>query len=289
MRYTIDNGIIAVTADSLGAELCAISGKHGIEYLCPDAVRNWDGFSPVLFPNTGAVKDGYVLIDGKRFPFGLHGFARSSEFSLLQHSDTAMTFELRWSDKTLLLYPFRFVLRITYELESNRLRVLSHVCNQGDEPLYASLGFHPGFACPFVPGENAADYDIVFPERMTASRLVLTDALVSSCIPFWDDLAVLPVTEGMFNGGSFSMTNLTSKTVRLLSRKSGCSMTLVFDDYPNLVLWAPREKPITNICIEPWYGVPDAVDTDHALRTKPFLFTVKPYEYKELVFTMTFD
>jgi len=290
MRYTIDNGVLAVTADSLGAELCAITGKDGTEYLCPDAVRNWDGRSPVLFPNTGAVRDGYTLVDGKPFPFGQHGFARKSEFTLSAHSDTAMTFELRWSEKTLKLYPFRFVLRITYKLESNRLRVLAQVHNEGDKALHASLGFHPGFACPFVPGETAEDYDIVFPERMTASRLVLRDALVSETTHlFWNNLSVLPVQEGMFDGGSFSMTDLSSKAVCLRSRKSGRSITLSFENYPNLVLWAPREKPITNICIEPWYGMPDAADTDHSLKTKPFTFTVEPCGCQELVFTMTLD
>ena len=287
MRYTIDNGVIAVTADSLGAELCAITGKDGTEYLCPDRVRNWDGRSPVLFPNTGAVKDGYALVNGQRFPFGQHGFARRSEFLLIGHSDTAMTFALRWSEETLPLYPFHFVLRITYALESNRLRVISQVHNEGDKTLYASLGFHPGFACPFAEGESAEDYDVVFPQCMTASRLVLKDALVSERIPLWKDLSVLPVKEGMFDGGSFSMTDLSSKSAALVSRKSGRSIRLDFEDYPNLVLWAPKEKPITNICIEPWYGMPDAADTDHSLETKPFTFAVNPREQREMVFTMT--
>lgn len=288
MRHTIENNLIAVTADTLGAELCVITGKDGTQYLCPDAVRNWDGRSPVLFPNTGAVKDGYALIDGEPFPFGQHGFARRSEFALLRHSGDAMTFELRWSQETLKLYPFRFVLRITYALEENRLRVVSEVENEGDEALHASLGFHPGFACPIVPGEAAEDYEIVFPARMTASRLVLRDALVSQRAPrFWDDLSRLPVREGMFDGGSFSMTELTSKTVRLQSRKSGRMIELSFDDYPNLVLWAPKGAAITNICIEPWYGMPDAADTDHSLKTKPFVFAVNPHECRELVFTMT--
>lgn len=285
MRYSIKSSALQVTADTLGAEMRSIRGSDGTEYLCPDSRRNWDGCAPVLFPNTGAVKDGYELIGGKRYPFSLHGFARDSQFSLIRHTDHEMTYELRWSEETLKRYPYRFVLQVSYRLDGNELTVKAAIRNEGPENMYASLGFHPGFSCPFSEGESAEDYEIVFPQPITATRVLLRNALVGGTAEkFWNGLSVLPVRNGMFDGGSFSMTDLTAHCAQLRSRKTGRSVTLYFEDYPYFVLWAPVGQPITNICMEPWHGIPDAADGDHQWETHPLTLQLRPGENKEKVF-----
>ena len=81
MQYTIRSDQLEVTVNALGAEMVSIRGADGTDYLCPESRRNWYASAPVLFPNTGAVKDQYALVEGKRYPFRQHGFARDSMFS----------------------------------------------------------------------------------------------------------------------------------------------------------------------------------------------------------------
>lgn len=287
MIYTIKNERLTAEIDSLGAELKRLVSTDGVEYLCPPERRNWDGSAPVLFPNTGWIKDGFALVDGKPYPYGQHGFAKETEFSAVDCGDSSLTMELRWSEATLERYPFRFVLKITYRLEGDRLEISAIVENEGDGALYYAMGFHPGFSCPMVPGEKAEDYAFRFPTPMTAKRAMLRDALVCEEIPcYWDALTELPVQEGMFDGGSYTMTEPSCRSVRLESRVSGRFVEVELGDYPNLVVWAPKYQPITNICVEPWFGLPDSEDTDHQVEHKAYTVCLAPKEQKELCFTI---
>ena len=115
MQYTIRSDQLEVTVNALGAEMVSIRGADGTDYLCPESRRNWYASAPVLFPNTGAVKDQYALVEGKRYPFRQHGFARDSMFSPVSRGEREMAFELRWSEETLQIYPYRFVLLVSYQ------------------------------------------------------------------------------------------------------------------------------------------------------------------------------
>lgn len=290
MQYVIENEYLTVTADALGAELCAIRGRDGTDYLCRPEKRNWDGSAPILFPNTGWVKDGFALIDGKPYPYRQHGFAKTSLFTPRHLKADRMTFTLGWSDESLALYPWRFELNVTYRLAQNRLWVTAELCNQDSRPLYASLGFHPGFACPLLPAERAEDYALTFPKPVTATRLLLKDAMVAGRAPrFWNGVTEIPITQGLFEGGSLTMTELNVSSLRLASRRSGKAVELCLGDYPNLVLWSPKGKPVTNVCVEPWYGVPDALNGDHQPAAKPNTLCLTPEQLKTLTFTLTFE
>ncbi len=285
MIYTIQNEWLTAEVSSRGAELKRLVSADGVEYLCPESRRNWNGSAPVLFPNTGWVKDGFALVDGVSYPYQQHGFAKEAEFSPVEQSESGITMELRWSEATLVKCPFRFVLRITYRLEGMTLKVENTVENEGAEPMYYSIGFHPGFSCPMVEGERAEDYRFRFEKPMTAHRRTLREALAAETIPaYWDALTELPVKEGMFDGGSFTMTEPTCRTVRLESMVSGRFAEVDLGDYPNLVVWAPKYEPITNICIEPWFGIPDTEDTDHQVEHKAFTVCLKPRQERRLCF-----
>ena len=136
MIYTIQNEWLTAEVSSCGAELKRLAGTNGVEYLCPEVRRNWDGSAPVLFPNTGWVKDGFALVGGAAYPYQQHGFAKQSEFALAEQSESCVTLELTWNEATLEKCPFRFVLRITYRLEDDRLEVENTVRNESAVPMY---------------------------------------------------------------------------------------------------------------------------------------------------------
>ena len=288
MTVNIRSSALTAQISSHGAELTALRGADGTEYLCPPERRNWDRSAPVLFPNTGAVKNGCTLIGGERYPYIQHGFAKDAEFSVSDQDEGSVSFLLRYSDDTLRLCPYRFELRISYTLTGSTLTVSSGVTNEGPEPIFFSLGFHPGFACPLRPGERAEDYFFSFGGPINADRVILEDALVSGTVPgFWSGETRIPVREGMFDGGSFTMVKPSRKTIRMESARTGKFVELCLGDYPNLVLWAPKNKPITNICIEPWYGLPDSLHGDSRQETKPYVIRLAAQETAKLSFTVT--
>lgn len=289
MQHVIENEKLTVMASTLGAELCAIRDKDGTDYLCSAERSGWGGSAPVLFPNTGWVKDGYALIEGKQYPYTQHGFAKTSQFVLHEKRTESMTFLLRWSEATLTRYPWRFTLAITYQLDGNRLWTKTNIQNEDTRSLYASLGFHPGFACPILLTERVEEYELSFPQPMTGNRLLLQDAMVAGHVErFWNGITKIPITEGMFDGGSYTMTSLSTQGIRLASKQSGKGVELSLGDYPVLVIWAPKHQPITTICMEPWYGLPDALDDDHRPEAKPYTLCIVPGKEKALTFAMTF-
>lgn len=288
MICTISSGGLTAKIDSCGAELKALSDHDGIEYLCPPERRNWDRSAPVLFPNTGAVKDGYALIGGVAYPYVQHGFVKDAEFDIWEKTENSITFLLRWSKESLLRCPYQFILKISYTLVQQSLLVTADVTNEGETSISFSIGFHPGFSCPLIPNEDAQDYVLCFPTPMTADRVILDNALVSGiAAAYWDNLNSIPVRQGMFDGGSYTMINLSCRTIRMVSLRSGRYIELDLGDFPNLVLWAPKGKPITNICIEPWFGLPDKLDGDHRQDTKDYTISLCPKKTASLAFRVS--
>lgn len=283
MLLTIENGELSACIDSFGAELTLLRDrKDGIPLVCPEANEGWEGIAPVLFPNAGAVAP------GGRFPLRKHGFARDLAFTPASVSPDSLTLVLLSDEGTRAMYPFDFSLSVTYALRGRTLLVSALTENRSADAMVFSLGFHPGFSCPFVPGERAEDYALVFPKGAKASRMLLEGGLVSGIEPgFLDGSEEIPVREGMFDGGSFSLTDLNFSTVRLESRPSGRALRVDFDGFPNLILWAPRHRQISCLCIEPWHGRPDRTGGEPEPAKKPDAVVLAPGGKKTLGFRVT--
>ena len=46
-----------------------------------------------------------------------HGFARDMDFTLIEQTDSSLTYELSYTEDTLKNYPFKFRLQIIYTIE----------------------------------------------------------------------------------------------------------------------------------------------------------------------------
>lgn len=73
-------------------------------------------------------------------------------------------------------YPFLFRLKITFELEKNKLKVTNSVENLSDKKMYFSVGAHEGYACP----EGIEEYEIRFDENQTLESYVLNGNLLEN-------------------------------------------------------------------------------------------------------------
>ena len=168
--FYIENDRLKAGFEAHGAELRSLVDKTtGEEYMWCGDPAFWGRVSPVLFPVVGNYKNKTSIYDGKEYHLSQHGFARDSEFEVVEQKDDSISFKLASSDKTKEVYPFDFELIISYELKASDsdLVVLSYGNNSGDaenasdlqdslivkwevrntddKTIYFSIGGHPAF------------------------------------------------------------------------------------------------------------------------------------------------
>lgn len=262
MKIRIENDILAVESKTAGAELTSIRLKSdGTEYLWQGDPKYWARQSPLLFPIVGAVANNQYTFAGKTYPMKNHGFARESEFEITHESAEAVRYTLRANPATLAVYPFRFRLDAGYTLEGNAVVVSWDVLNEGEGPMWFSVGAHPAFNCPIAAGGEFNDYFLEFNEAESIGRQFVNAA--NLCIagknePFLRNERVKPMTQGMFDEGAYILDDFKSTSVALKGLKTDKSVTVSFPGFHELGIWAPPGAPF--VCIEPWHGIAEATD-----------------------------
>jgi len=275
---TIENDILKIGVSELGAELCQIQSKSsGKEYMWDANPDIWGSYAPVLFPVIGAVKNGFVLIKGKEFKVPRHGFIRNNpNVKLVEEAKDSLTYGLKFSEKTLAIYPYEFEFLITFSLKGNQITVSHKIINHGKETMFFSLGGHPAFKCPVNEGEVYEDYYLEFETTENAATWLLAkDGLVGNeTKAIIENSNILPLDSSMFDNDALIFKNLNSKSVSLKSNKSSQVLRVEYSDFPYLGIWA---KPNAHfVCIEPWLGIADTADSDQNFETKEGILNLAP-------------
>ena len=160
MTYTLSNDLLTVSIQDAGAQLCSVRSAGGTEYLWQADPAVWGRHAPLLFPLIGRLQDSQYTLDGRAWSISTHGFARDAQFQVSEQGPTALSFQLEDSEETRRVYPFSFVLTVTYTLEGSRLTKAHRVENRSAVPMLYELGGHDGFRTPLEPGETMADYAV---------------------------------------------------------------------------------------------------------------------------------
>jgi galactose mutarotase-like enzyme len=277
MQYKLENSKLAIAVLQTGAELCRIqSAVTGREFMWDANPDVWASYSPVLFPVIGAIKNGFIKHQGKQYAVPRHGFIRNnSKISLVNQSENSLTFGLKYDEETLEIYPFEFEFFITYTLSENKIIVSHKVVNHGAEVMLFSLGGHPAFKCPVNEAEAYEDYYLEFEEVETDSTWLLeTGGLVSNQTkPILHNTNILHLNGHLFDRDALIFKNLKSKQVSLRSTKSGQVVTVHYDGFPYLGIWA---KPNSSfVCIEPWLGIADSFDSEQVMEKKEGILSLE--------------
>ena len=287
---TITNGKLSVSVDELGAELRSIySHEREMEYMWQPGLETWDHSSLLLFPNPARICHDRTIIGGKIYPATMQGFAKDSVFEVENKKEDSMEFVLRANERTRRYFPFEFCLRVVFRLEGEKLIQEFHVSCEGDKTMYFGLGAHPGFYMPLVLGETGDDYIIRFDRPQHINHLQLQEGsrlLTGEKTPYLYDATDVQLCEGYFNNGPMLLDGVDADSVMLLSKKSGRYVKLGIKGFPYMCLWGNPYKNFL-MCIEPWCGTTDLVDTDHIWETKPGYEHVEPGE--EFVRVLTFE
>src|SRR5699024_1105120 len=128
---------------------------------------------PILFPIVGKVFNNKYRVENAEYELPQHGLARTREFEMIEKDDNHIVFELLWSEDTLKIYPYKFSLRLSYELLENGVKVGYKVKNLDDKEIYFSIGGHPAFMCPLLDGEKFEDYYFQFNQKENVGNMDL--------------------------------------------------------------------------------------------------------------------
>jgi len=258
----------------LGAELRSLTVGGADVIWTPDAAF-WDGTCSILFPVIGRVNGDLIRVDGAEYPMPMHGFALTSCFSSVEYSGDRCTLELRSSHATRLHYPYDFTIKLTYQLTGSTLEIAAEIRNDGDVPLPASFGLHPGFRWPLIAGIPKQRHFITFDEVAPIFYTRPVDRLIG---PTRTELPLggksLRLDEALFETGGMALLSLKSRSLYFHTDNDKAAIRLDFPDMSGVILWSRPGGDF--LCIEPLFGHADPIGFSGDLMEKPGMAHVEP-------------
>lgn len=283
----ITSGALTARINPRGAELWSLTDADGREHMTVADPAFWTGHAPLLFPIVGALNSGRFRIGERDYAMAKHGFARTSQFDVVESGADRALFRLTGSVRTRAAYPFAFALDLEFRIADATLAITATVTNPGDAALPFSFGFHPAFAWPLPGGAPKDAHRVVFeqvepaPIRRIdqASGLLLAEPQAS---PVIDD--TLAPTPGLFEPDALIWDRLASRALTF-GAPGGVWIDLSFPDTPMLGIW---QKPGANyLCLEPWQGIADPVGYTGDFRDKPGVVELPPGESRRFRLAIT--
>ncbi|WP_372655836.1 aldose 1-epimerase family protein [Halobacteriovorax sp.] len=273
----ISSEFIKAKISTKGAELKSLLDTESYkEYLWQSNSKWWGRSAPILFPIVGKLMDDKYRIGNKYYPMSQHGFARDAEFQVVRAESDSAHFKLEYSEETLKFYPFKFILEVKFKVYGPKLFVDYEVRNVDRRDMLFSIGSHPAFNIPLDETDKPTDYYVEFEEEEHGGAYYLENGLVNFHTA--PDRRMfngrkIALTKDLFKHDALIFKDIVSTKVSLKSISSSRSVVLDFENCPYLGLWAPEGAPF--ICIEPWTGVADGIDSKNDFFEKEGLVTLE--------------
>jgi galactose mutarotase-like enzyme len=261
MISSISNDYLTASFKTFGAELVSLKSKNQ-EYIWNGNIEFWGKHSPVLFPIVGTLKNNTFNYKNEIYTLNRHGFARELEFEIISKSQSSIIFSLKANEKTLENYPFIFELQIKYTLDANTLKVNYFVLNNSKTQMPFSIGAHPAISLP----KNFENYSLKFSNDENLKYHLLDNGLISDKIEkIFLDNKVLKLRYKTFENDALVFKKIKSKSITVFE-KSKPYIKVQFKDFPNLGIWTVQNAKF--ICIEPWFGYSDTINSNGNLFDK---------------------
>ena len=289
MQHILENNQLTVTVSTEGAEVQGVQSQAtGQEYIWTADPDVWARHAPVLFPIVGKLKDDQYRWGNETYRMTQHGFARDQESKVVEQEADRITLGLTAGPKTTEHYPFNFALNVAYQLTDNTLATTYRVINHDSSAMPFSIGGHPGFLCPSQVDGREESYYLLFDQRETVSRQLLSNGLrTGKTRPVLQNERELALAPSLFEEDALVFADVSSEAVSIVPRSTGKPMVTVhFSGFPYLGIW--QKVGADFYCIEPWYGLADAITTSGELTEKEGILTLAPDEVFEATYTVDF-
>lgn len=217
------------------------------------------GGIPFLFPVAGrsfskGIAGRYDAFD-KEWPMPIHGFSYGMPWAVKTHSDHSAILVLSSSETSLSIFPWKFNIEYHVSLENQTLELKSIITNLGcvessDFPMPVAPGFHPYFSTSTENGTSGQNLSLKFKPKnfLRVNAAGKVDKQADFSIEETYSLDQPHFSNGIFVVDSPAKFQLESKEWKVQVESS-------YAKY--LVFWT-KDRNIFQ-CIEPWFGVPDAL------------------------------
>jgi len=273
----LKNEQLSIVVAEMGAELQSIKDANGKEYLWQGDPEYWPRRSPLLFPIVCSVNDDTYSVDGHEYHLPRHGFARDMEFRLLTQTERKVTLVLESDERTLAVYPYQFILSVSYVLDGPKVSVIWHVHNNDRQEMHFQIGGHPAFLVPDAqagtPLHGRLRIDTLEPVDGLLSHLDGTVELTE--IPIETKEGIIEFDDEFFANDSVKIHRNQTSQVQLLNSNDQPMVTVSYR-CPVIAFWSPYQKQAPFVCIEPWYGLGDPVGFKGEFRDKPLMNHLLP-------------
>lgn len=271
----LENDYLRISVSNQGAELQeVINKKNNKNILWIGNSDFWGRKAPVLFPIVGKLKDNIYYVDGKKYSLPQHGFARDCAFEIKSVSPFSCVFILKSATETKEVYPFDFELEIEYLLQENELVTSYKVRNIDSRNMYFSIGAHPGFS---IDPDTFSNYSLHFEKGENLNRFKLENGLLTKDtehIPLENQ--ELKLNYSLFKEDALVFKNMQSNSISLLNSNGEKEFTFHAKYFPFYGIWTKEHAPF--ICLEPWHGIADSVNTTQLLSEKEGIIELIPNE-----------
>lgn len=284
----LKNDLLKIGIKKRGAELYSLYHTDTQqEYIWQGDSSIWPWHAPNLFPIVGGLIDNELLIDGNFYALQRHGFARHSNFLVLESSGNHAIFSLRYNENTLQQYPFLFEYQIIYHLESTQLRCTYKIINLDKRDIWFSVGGHPAFNIPFFSNEQYEDYFLSFehPETLITHHLSKAGHFTGETSELSLDGDKLWLHQGLFDNDALVFKTIKSKKISIGSKNHSNSIEISFADFKSLGIWAKPGAPF--VCIEPWLGYADHENSKISIDKKEGMVSLAPGHVFEASYSIT--
>lgn len=298
MNRTIENNNLKVTISDSGAELVSVwDKKRNVERIWRGDAAVWGRHAPVLFPFVGKVADGKYSYKGREYKMTSHGFARDREFEFVGIGEDGMsvTHVLRWSEKSLAVYPFKFALYVKHSIadrNSASINVEWKVINEDDQTMLYGIGGHPAFTFP--EGVKVTDCSLKINKNIDGTLNTLKYHLLDAagCIDMSEqheiamDNGCIPIKENMFDKDALIVLDNQINRIALFDKKGSEYVSVDCADFPYFGIWSKKVDEF--ICLEPWYGIADVAGYDGNLEKKAGMQSLEAGSSREYKYTINF-
>ncbi|WP_042274156.1 aldose 1-epimerase family protein, partial [[Clostridium] dakarense] len=269
----LQNDYLIIESKKSGAELTRIySKKQSKDILWSGDSKFWGRQSPVLFPIVGKLIDNKTTIECNTYSMNQHGFARDLEFEILDTSDNSISYILKSNDDIKKLYPYSFELIIKYTLVKSSINIEWTVKNTDCKDIYFSIGAHPAFNVPMNNNESIEDYYLEFKHRNNVAKIELNGPFSDKSINL-GSIEKIELSPDLFKNDALIYTNIDEISIH--SNNSSNFIKVDFKEFPLVGIWTPYYKDDNStapfICIEPWYGLADNINSNGHYKDKDYI------------------
>lgn len=264
-ELSIESDCLRVTVTRAGGNLVSVWDKRrAMELLWQPDPQAWRFQDVVIFPLIGLPAHGYDVL-GNTYQFQMpHGVARWETFEVDEHSGDRLVLRLESNEETLRRYPFRFRLRMIYQLSGNRLSITYGVTSTEGEKMPYQVGAHAGF-------QTGGDEVSVRFEGGAKVYHYPYDGVIHRPPRLLAEDGCLVLDRKVFDEKKSLVLPRPDCDRCTVQRPDGIQLRYDLGDAPSLTIWGFANGG-RFLCVEPWWGICEGESTPRELEQKEQMF-----------------